>query len=107
MCGGCDAGGRRAAAGKAVATLSRMTSPPPLPDGVSIGPATAGDVAELLALWAGAAENDARPADTGQAVLALLARDPDACLVRTRHRQLGFHAAPVVCRALMIPPRRS
>jgi ribosomal protein S18 acetylase RimI-like enzyme len=61
-----------------------MTNPPPLPGGVSIGTATAGDVAELLALWAGAAENDARPADTAQAVLALIARDPDACLVARR-----------------------
>lgn len=36
---------------------------------------------DLLALWAVAAENDARPADTREAVTALLARDPDAVLV--------------------------
>jgi len=67
-----------------IATLGRMTDHPALPDGVSIGAATAGDVAELLALWAAAAENDSRPADTAQAVLALLQRDPEACLV-ARH----------------------
>ena len=61
-----------------------MTDHPALPDGVSIGAATAGDVAELLALWAAAAENDSRPADTAQAVLALLQRDPGSCLV-ARH----------------------
>ena len=61
-----------------------MTGSQPLPAGVSIGAATAGDVPELLALWAVAAENDSRPADTGQAVLALLGRDPGACLVARR-----------------------
>jgi ribosomal protein S18 acetylase RimI-like enzyme len=48
---------------------------------VSIRTATPSDIAELLALWEVAAENDARPADTPGAVQALLARDPDACLV--------------------------
>ena len=67
-----------------VAKLGRMTDHPALPDGVSIGAATAGDVAELLALWAAGAENDSRPADTAQAVLTLLERDPEACLV-ARH----------------------
>jgi ribosomal protein S18 acetylase RimI-like enzyme len=43
--------------------------------------AVAEDVAGLLALWAVAAENEARPADSESAVRALLARDPDACLV--------------------------
>jgi ribosomal protein S18 acetylase RimI-like enzyme len=61
-----------------------MTAHPPLPGGVSIGAAAPGDVAELLALWAAAAENDARPAETAQAVLALLERDPEACLVARR-----------------------
>lgn len=35
----------------------------------------------LLDLWAVAAENDARPSDTREAVAALLRRDPDAVLV--------------------------
>lgn len=35
----------------------------------------------LLELWQEAAENDARPADTREAVDALLRRDPDAVLV--------------------------
>jgi ribosomal protein S18 acetylase RimI-like enzyme len=47
----------------------------------TIRTATPDDVPDLLALWKQAAENDARPADTPEAVQALLARDPDACLV--------------------------
>ncbi len=43
--------------------------------------ATAADVDDLLALWLEAAENEARPADTRDAVLALLARDPDAAIL--------------------------
>ncbi|HXL90771.1 MAG TPA: GNAT family N-acetyltransferase [Streptosporangiaceae bacterium] len=39
------------------------------------------DVPTLLALWESAAENDSRPADTREAVLALLHRDPAAVLV--------------------------
>lgn len=35
----------------------------------------------LLELWQEAAENDARPADTREAVEAVLRRDPDAVLV--------------------------
>ncbi|GAB4002689.1 GNAT family N-acetyltransferase [Nocardioides ultimimeridianus] len=42
------------------------------------GPA---DVPALLALWEVAAENDARPTDTAEKVVAVLLRDPDACLV--------------------------
>jgi ribosomal protein S18 acetylase RimI-like enzyme len=49
--------------------------------GVRIGHASPDDVDELLALWDVAAENDARPADTAEAVCTLLARDPEACLV--------------------------
>jgi ribosomal protein S18 acetylase RimI-like enzyme len=52
-----------------------------LPEDVVLGIATPGDVPELLALWAVAAENDGRPGDTAQAVFALLERDPGACLV--------------------------
>jgi ribosomal protein S18 acetylase RimI-like enzyme len=43
--------------------------------------ATVTDVPSLLALWESAAENDSRPADTREAVLALLHRDPEAVLV--------------------------
>lgn len=39
------------------------------------------EVDVLLDLWREAAENDARPADTREAVAALLRRDPDALLV--------------------------
>lgn len=39
------------------------------------------DAEALLALWAVAAENDARPTDTRAAVDRLLERDPEACLV--------------------------
>jgi ribosomal protein S18 acetylase RimI-like enzyme len=52
-----------------------------LPEDVSLDSATPGDVPELLALWAVAAENDSRPGDTAQAVLTLLDRDPGACLI--------------------------
>jgi ribosomal protein S18 acetylase RimI-like enzyme len=61
-----------------------VTGSQPLPGGVSLAAATPGDVPELLALWEVAAENGGRPADTAQAVLALLDRDPGACLV-ARH----------------------
>lgn len=43
--------------------------------------ATPADVDALLALWEVAAENDARPTDSRAAVEALLAHDPEACLV--------------------------
>ncbi len=43
--------------------------------------ATLDDVPALLALWAVAAENDARPTDTEELVETLLARDPDACIL--------------------------
>ena len=52
-----------------------------LPEDVSLDIATPGDVPELLALWAVAAENDSRPGDTARAVLNLLDRDPEACLI--------------------------
>ena len=41
-------------------------------------PALIDDVADILALWQVAAENDARPADDATKVLALIERDPDA-----------------------------
>lgn len=43
--------------------------------------ASAADTDGLLELWREAAENDARPPDTAQAVTALLGRDPDAVIV--------------------------
>jgi len=58
-----------------------MSGSRPLPEDVSLDIATPGDVPELLALWAVAAENDGRPGDTAQAVLTLLDRDPGACLI--------------------------
>ncbi|HEX3515488.1 MAG TPA: GNAT family N-acetyltransferase [Trebonia sp.] len=67
--------------GLVIATLGRMSERRSLPEDVVLGIATPGDVPELLALWAVAAENDGRPGDTAQAVFALLERDPGACLV--------------------------
>jgi len=64
-----------------IATLGRMSGTRSLPEDVVLGIATPGDVPELLALWAVAAENDGRPSDTAQAVFTLLERDPEACLV--------------------------
>lgn len=55
---------------------------------VVLRPATPDDVDALLALWAMAAENDARPADTADAVMRLLARDAGACLVAEIHGRL-------------------
>jgi ribosomal protein S18 acetylase RimI-like enzyme len=43
--------------------------------------ASVADVSSLLELWESAAENDSRPVDTREAVLALLRRDPSAVLV--------------------------
>lgn len=39
------------------------------------------DIEDVLALWEVGAENDARPADTPEAVGALIARDPQALLL--------------------------
>jgi ribosomal protein S18 acetylase RimI-like enzyme len=47
----------------------------------AIRTASVNDVPSLLALWESAAENESRPADTREAVLALLHRDPAAVLV--------------------------
>jgi ribosomal protein S18 acetylase RimI-like enzyme len=47
----------------------------------SLRSATTADVSGLLSLWVEAAENDSRPTDTREAVLALLSRDPDAVIV--------------------------
>ncbi|WP_045877924.1 GNAT family N-acetyltransferase [Pseudofrankia sp. DC12] len=66
--------------------ISDAVEPPP----IVIGHATPADVDELLGLWEVAAENDARPTDTREAVQALLARDREACLVaRENGRILG------------------
>ncbi|MCY1715639.1 GNAT family N-acetyltransferase [Microbacterium sp. SL62] len=51
---------------------------------------TAADVDALLAFWAIAGENDARPSDSASVVEALLRRDPDAVLVvRAEGRIVG------------------
>jgi ribosomal protein S18 acetylase RimI-like enzyme len=67
--------------GPVIVRLRDMSGPRPLPEGVGLGIAAPGDVPELLALWAVAAENDSRPTDTDQAVRTLLERDPEACLI--------------------------
>jgi ribosomal protein S18 acetylase RimI-like enzyme len=40
-----------------------------------------GEVPAVLAFWQVAAENDSRPADTSEAVEALLSRDPEALIL--------------------------
>jgi ribosomal protein S18 acetylase RimI-like enzyme len=40
-----------------------------------------GEMASVLAFWQVAAENDSRPADTAEAVEALLSRDPEALIL--------------------------
>lgn len=49
--------------------------------GIVLRAATPADAEALLAFWAVAGENDARPADSRDAVDALLARDPEATIV--------------------------
>jgi ribosomal protein S18 acetylase RimI-like enzyme len=44
-------------------------------------PAERGEMASVLAFWQVAAENDSRPADTAEAVEALLSRDPEALIL--------------------------
>ena len=61
-----------------------MNDTVPLPKGVTLGTVQAGDLAELLALWAVAAENEGRIADTAQSLAGLLARDPDSLIVARR-----------------------
>jgi ribosomal protein S18 acetylase RimI-like enzyme len=51
---------------------------------LAIRTAAPADIDALLALWQVAAENDARPVDTREAVETLIARDPEACLVADR-----------------------
>ena len=55
---------------------------------VAVRPATPGDRDALLELWSVAAENDARPVDTPEAVARLLQRDPGACLVAESEARL-------------------
>jgi ribosomal protein S18 acetylase RimI-like enzyme len=50
--------------------------------------ATIDDVGGLLEMWREAAENAGRPADTREAVLALLDRDPEALILAEQDRQL-------------------
>lgn len=48
---------------------------------VTLRAATRADVGGIIELWQVAAENGSRPADTPQAVAALLARDPHALIL--------------------------
>ncbi|QAY74876.1 GNAT family N-acetyltransferase [Agromyces protaetiae] len=53
-------------------------------DTLAYGTASRGDVAELIAFWLIAGENDARPVDTLDAIARLIERDPDAVIVARR-----------------------
>lgn len=50
-------------------------------DELSLRAAETSDLAAVLDFWQTAAENDGRPADTGAAVAALVARDPEALIL--------------------------
>jgi ribosomal protein S18 acetylase RimI-like enzyme len=50
--------------------------------------ATFADIDRLMELWQEAAENDSRPADTPDAVAALLGRDPDAVILAEQDGEL-------------------
>ena len=50
--------------------------------------ASSTDTDNLLGLWREAAENDGRPADTREAVLALIGRDPAALIVAEHDGEL-------------------
>ena len=50
--------------------------------------ATVADADGLLGLWLEAAENAGRPADTREAVMALLGRDPDAVIMAEQDGEL-------------------
>jgi hypothetical protein len=51
--------------------------------------AAAADIEALLGLWLEAAENDSRPADTREAVEALLRRDPAAVILAEHGGELA------------------
>lgn len=57
-------------------------------DPISLRTAAFGDVDALIAFWAVAGENDARPVDSAHATHQLLARDPDAVLIAERDHVL-------------------
>jgi ribosomal protein S18 acetylase RimI-like enzyme len=46
------------------------------------------DAGDLMALWQEAAENNGRPADTAEAVMALLGRDPEAVILADHEGEL-------------------
>jgi ribosomal protein S18 acetylase RimI-like enzyme len=50
--------------------------------------ATLADIDGLMDLWQEAAENDSRPADTPDAVAALLGRDPEAVILAEQDAEL-------------------
>jgi ribosomal protein S18 acetylase RimI-like enzyme len=64
-------------------TVPPSTPEPPI-DGVTLRPADPGDVDSVLAFWRVAAEDADRPADRREAVVELIARDPDALLLAIR-----------------------
>ncbi len=70
------------------ATPFRGDRPDPIE--LTLRPARIDDVPSVLELWATAAENAARPADSAQAVRALIERDSEAlCLAELDHRLAG------------------
>jgi ribosomal protein S18 acetylase RimI-like enzyme len=67
--------------------MTPSSSEPPLA-GVTLRPATAEDVTNVLGFWRLAAEDTDRPADRPEAVEALLARDPSALLLAVSEEQI-------------------
>ncbi|MGH1563434.1 GNAT family N-acetyltransferase [Mumia sp. DW29H23] len=51
---------------------------------LTMRPARTDDASDLVRFWSRAGENDSRPADTEDAVLRLLDRDPEALVVAER-----------------------
>jgi ribosomal protein S18 acetylase RimI-like enzyme len=48
---------------------------------VTLRPATTADIPDVLTFWKAAAEDAHRPADSGEALTALVARDPEALIL--------------------------
>ena len=55
---------------------------------VDLRSAVVADIDSVLELWQAAAENDGRPTDTRQAVLALIRRDRDALILAENNGEL-------------------
>jgi ribosomal protein S18 acetylase RimI-like enzyme len=58
-----------------------MGAEPNQPADLTFRSAVAADAVDVLAFWAGAAEDTGRPPDSTDAVLRLITRDPDALLL--------------------------